>query len=120
MLVNKASIAVTDIIKTWDNSHKLTIFKRIIDSLKNNQEGFLCIKMISKLLRDFQGQIIHKIVQPEDQKGDDAMQVDQDNSVDTASNQFENKSKFINYIDENMDLMLHFFLNFKHYMLKAR
>lgn len=50
------------------------------------------------------------------------MEVDQDNSVDKSSNQtkFENKSKFINYIDENMDLMLHFFLNFKHYMLKAR
>jgi hypothetical protein len=53
VLVNKASIAITDIIKTWDNSHKITIFKRIIESLKNNQEGFLCIKMITKLLRDF-------------------------------------------------------------------
>ena len=47
------------------------------------------------------------------------MQVD---SIDTVSkeNQFENKSMFINHIEENMDLMLHFFLNFKHYMLKAR
>ena len=35
-------------------------------------------------------------------------------------NVFENKSKFIQYMDEEMDLMLHFFLNFKHYMLKAR
>jgi hypothetical protein len=53
VLVNKASIAITDIIKTWNNSHKIAIFKRIIDSLKNNQDGFLCIKMITKLLRDF-------------------------------------------------------------------
>lgn len=50
------------------------------------------------------------------------MQVDQENSIDTSSkeNQFENKSTFINHIEENMDLMLHFFLNFKHYMEKAR
>jgi len=47
------------------------------------------------------------------------MQVD---SIDTKSkeNKFENKSTFINHIEESMDLMLHFFLNFKHYMLKAR
>jgi dTDP-4-amino-4,6-dideoxygalactose transaminase len=38
----------------------------------------------------------------------------------TKENMFENKSKFIQYMDEEMDLMLHFFLNFKHYMLKAR
>jgi hypothetical protein len=32
--------------------------------------------MITKLLRDFQGQIMQKAVQPEDQRGEDAMDID--------------------------------------------
>ena len=55
-MVNKSSVAITDIIKTWDNVHKVAIVKRLITSLKQNQEGFLCIKMISKIFRDFVGQ----------------------------------------------------------------
>jgi hypothetical protein len=34
VLVNKASVAITDIIRTWDNSHKVNIVKRLIQSLK--------------------------------------------------------------------------------------
>lgn len=35
-------------------------------------------------------------------------------------NQFSNKSEFINYVACEMGIMHHFFLNFQHYMLKAR
>jgi len=52
-------MAVTDVIKNWSNEVKLTHIFRICESLKQNNEGYLCIKMLLRIFRDFQGQMIN-------------------------------------------------------------
>jgi aspartate carbamoyltransferase regulatory subunit len=42
------------------------------------------------------------------------------NEQSLKRDKFENKSTFIDHIEDEMSLMLFFILNFKHYMLKAR
>lgn len=48
-MVNTAAVAVTDIVKSWDNSHKLNLVARVIESLSNVSNYF------SKLYRMLRG-----------------------------------------------------------------
>jgi hypothetical protein len=68
--------------------------------------------MITRVFRDFQGEI------NETKPSEDNMEIDQ--SYEPKTFKFENRSSFIEYIEEECNLMLMFFLNFKNYMLKAR
>ena len=55
-IVNKAGTALTDIIKNWVNDDKVKYFDLLISNLKQDYEGFLSIKMISRILKDFTGE----------------------------------------------------------------
>lgn len=46
-------MAFTDVIKNWSNKAKVIYIKRITEALKANQEGYLCIKMLARIFRDF-------------------------------------------------------------------
>jgi hypothetical protein len=71
VVINLAGMAFTDVIKNWSNETKKVYFQRIAEALKSNQEGYLCIKMMVRMFRDFQGEIKNK--QPEAE----AMDVDE-------------------------------------------
>jgi len=64
-------MAFTDVIKNWGNQTKITYIQRIAEALKANQEGYLCIKMLTRLFRDFQGEFV-EVNPPQD-----SMEVDE-------------------------------------------
>ena len=70
--------------------------------------------MMVRIFRDFQGEI--KSQQPEAE----AMDVDESSQPSEPLNPFENKSTFIEHVEESFGMMESFFLNFTHYIHKAR
>lgn len=48
------------------------------------------------------------------------MEVDESSQPNQSLNPFENKSTFIEHVEESFDMMESFFLNFTHYIHKAR
>lgn len=110
VLINYAAIALTDIVKNWENSYKLPLVQRILNSLQANKEGYLCIKMLFSLIRDFIGTPTVKV---EAVENPNSMEVD-------SRDKFENRSTFIEHIESEQGLMSAFFANFTHYMERVR
>lgn len=112
VLINYAAIALTDIVKNWQNSFKLTLINRILEALKRNQEGYLCIKMLFQLIKDFIG--TPSVPKPA-VEGQESME-----GVTHERDKFENKSTFIEHIEEQGHLLSAFFSNFTNYMERVR
>jgi len=111
VLINYAALAITDIVKNWDNTYKLPIVELILNSLASHKEGYLCIKMLFAIIRDFIGTPTVP-VKPENEG---QMEV-----VETKREKFQNRSTFIDYIESEYGLMRLFFGNFSNYMERCR
>jgi hypothetical protein len=63
-------MAFSDIIRNWDNENKLFYVQKLIENLRDNKEGYLTIKMLAKIFRDFTGS---PAKQPEQPLAEEAM-----------------------------------------------